>query len=171
MPTNTKRQLRILTLSAIFCALVFVATTYTRIPIWFSNSGYIHLGDAFIYLAAAVLPMPYACAVGAIGAGLADLIGYPIFTPGTVVIKVLIALFFTSKCSKFLCKRNLVATAPACIVTVVGYYLYEAALVRSFAAPIVSVPFNVVQAVASAIVFFMIGLMLDKFSLKSKILR
>lgn len=171
MPTNTSKHLRRLTLAAILCALVFVATTYTRIPIWFSNSGYIHLGDAFIYLAAALLPLPHACAVGAIGAGLADLIGYPLYAPGTVVIKVLIVLFFTSKREKLLGSRNMLATIPAGIVTVVGYYLYEAILVKSFAAPLASVPFNLVQAAASAIVFFIFGLMFDKLHLKDKILK
>ena len=171
MSTNTKYHIRRLTLAAILCALIFVATTYTRIPIWFSNSGYIHLGDAFIYLSASLLPMPYACAVGGIGAGLSDLIGYPLYAPGTVIIKILMAIFFTSKKENLLCKRNLIGVAPAGIVCVAGYYLYEVTLTRSFAAPLVSVPFNFVQAAASAIVFFIIGFMFDRIGLKHKILK
>lgn len=171
MPTNTKHHIRRLTLAAILCALVFVATTYTRIPIWFSNSGYIHLGDAFIYLSAALLPMPYAFAVGGIGAGLSDLIGYPLYAPGTVIIKILMVIFFTSRKENLLCKRNLVGVVPAGIVCVAGYYLYEVILTKSFAAPLVSIPFNLVQAAASAIVFFIIGFMLDRIGLKQKILK
>ncbi len=171
MPTNTSERLRRLTLAAILCVLVFVATTYTRIPIWVSGSGYIHLGDSFIYLAAAILPLPYACAVGAIGAGIADLIGYPIFTPGTVIIKILIVLFFTSKQPKLACSRNIIAPVFAAAVTIVGYYFYEVLLVKNFAAPLVSIPFNLVQAAAGAIVFYILALMFDKLSLKSKILK
>ena len=171
MPTNTKRHIRRLTLAAILCALVFIATTYTRIPIWFSNSGYIHLGDAFIYLSAGLLPMPYACAVGAIGAGLSDLIGYPLYAPGTIVIKVLMTFFFTSKNDKLLCGRNLLGSVPAGVICVAGYYLYEVLLTGSFAAPLVSVPFNFIQAASSTVVFFIFGLMFDRLGLKQKILK
>ncbi len=171
MSTNTGRHLRHLTLSAILCALVFAATTYTRIPIWFSNSGYIHLGDAFIYLAAALLPTPYACAVGAVGAGLSDLIGYPLYAPGTVLIKVLMTLFFTAKRDKLLCKQNMLATIPAGFICVAGYYVYEAILTNSFAAPLASVPFNIAQAIGGAVAFFVFGLMFDKLSLKGKLLK
>lgn len=171
MSTNTSLRLRRLTLAAILCALVFVATTYTRIPIWFSGSGYVHLGDAFIYLAAALLPMPYACAVGAVGAGLSDLIGYPLYAPATVIIKCLMALFFSSKAPELLSRRNLGATVPAGIVCVAGYYIYEVILTKSFAAPLASVPFNLAQAAASALVFIFLSLLLDKLSMKSKILK
>ena len=41
-----------LTFSAVFAALIFVTTAYLfHIPTGF-NGGYVHLGDAFIYLAA-----------------------------------------------------------------------------------------------------------------------
>ena len=171
MPTNTKKHLRRLTLAAILCALVFVATRFTQIPI-VGSEGYIHLGDAFIYLAASILPTPYACAVGAIGAGFADITSFPIFAPGTIILKTLITLFFTSKPEKLLCKRNIVAAVPAGAVTVVGYYLYEAVFIaNNFASPLASIPFNIIQAVSSAAVFFAVGLMFDKLLLKNKILK
>ena len=47
------------------------------------NGGYIHLGDALIYLAAVLLPAPYAMAAGAIGGGLADLLTAPVWAPAT----------------------------------------------------------------------------------------
>jgi hypothetical protein len=52
-------------IAAIFTALVFVVTAYLHIP---TNNGYIHVGDGLIYLAACILPLPYAMAVGAGGA-------------------------------------------------------------------------------------------------------
>ena len=56
-----------LTLSGIFAALITIFTAYIgHIPIGI-NGGYIHFGDGLIYLAATILPMPYAMLAGAIG--------------------------------------------------------------------------------------------------------
>ena len=163
----TNNKMRLLTLSDVLCALVFVATAYLpRIPI--PNGGYVHISDAFIYLSAILLPTPYACAVGAIGAGLADaLTGYIIYAPGTIVIKALMVLFFSSKSKKLVCARNFIAVVPAGVVCVAGYYLSDAILLASFAAPLASVYFNVMQAAASAIIFIILAFIFDKFVLKN----
>ncbi len=164
-PKNNK--MRHLTLSAVLCALVFVATAFLpRIPI--PNGGYVHIGDAFIYLAAVLLPTPYACAVGAIGAGLADaLTGFVIYVPGTVIIKALMALCFSSKTKKLACARNFVATIPAGVICVAGYYLYDAILLASFVAPLASIYFNIMQAAASAVIFIILAFIFDKFVFKN----
>ena len=67
--TTTAKRIRTITVTAVFAALIFLATAYLpRLPF---PGGYVHVGDAFIYLAACMLPTPWACAAGAIGAGLA----------------------------------------------------------------------------------------------------
>lgn len=170
--SNLKHNhIRLITLAAVLCALVFVATAYLpRIPL--GAGGYVHIGDAFIYLAASLLPLPYACAVGAIGAGLADaLTGYIVYTPGTALIKAAMALFFTYKNRKILCARNLTAVVPAGAVCAVGYYLYDVILTKSFAAPLAWIWGNVLQAVASAVIFVVLGFVFDRFNLKSNIMK
>ncbi len=169
MSESKHNRIRFLTLAAVLCALVFVSTAYLpRIPL--GAGGYVHIGDAFIYLAASLLPLPYACAVGAIGAGLADaLTGFIIYTPGTALIKAAMAFFFTYKNRKILCARNLTAVIPAGAVCVVGYYLYDVILARSFAAPLAWMWGNVLQAAASAVIFVVIGFVFDRFNLKSNI--
>ena len=83
--------------------------------------GYTHVGDGFLYLAASLLPAPYAAAAGAIGAGLADLLsGYSIWAPGTLIIKALTAFCFTSKAEKIVNKRNLLGLLPALALCVGG---------------------------------------------------
>ena len=90
-----KKNTRLLCVAAIFTALVFVVTAYLHIP---TNNGYIHVGDGIIYLAACLLPWPYAIAVGACGALLADcLTGFAVWAPASVIIKALTALLFTAK--------------------------------------------------------------------------
>ena len=100
--------------AAIFTALVFVVTAYLHIP---TSNGYIHVGDGLIYLAACILPWPYAVAVGAGGALLADcLTGFAIWAPGSVIIKSLTALLFTSKGKKIMELRNRLMLLPAAVI-------------------------------------------------------
>ena len=81
-------KLLLLVLSALFAAMITVMTAFLfHIPIGV-NGGYLHFGDALIYLAASMLPTPYACIAAAVGAGLADIVsGAPIWAPFTLVIK------------------------------------------------------------------------------------
>ena len=79
--------IKYLVLTAVLAAMVYVLTAFVRIP---THQGYIHVGDGIIYLAAALLPMPYAMLCGAVGAGLSDyLAGYAIWVLPTVIIKAL----------------------------------------------------------------------------------
>ena len=64
---NRNRKIYNLTLTGIFAALITIFTAYIgHIPVG-ANGGYVHFGDTIIYLAATILPMPYAMAAGAIG--------------------------------------------------------------------------------------------------------
>jgi uncharacterized membrane protein len=58
-----------------------------RIPIP-ATQGYFNVGDSMIYVAALLFGPVVGGFAGGIGAGLADIIGYPIFALGTFVIKL-----------------------------------------------------------------------------------
>lgn len=71
--TETNNKTKLMVLSALLAAMIFLSVAYLfHIPVG-ANAGYVHLGDAFIYLAAVLLPRPYAFAASAIGAGFADI--------------------------------------------------------------------------------------------------
>ncbi len=109
---SQRENLRLLTTTALFAAAITVMTAYMlHIPL--PTGGYIHLGDALIYLAACLLPVPYAAAAAAIGAGLADLLTAPMWVLPTLVIKAVLVLFFTSKSERILCPRNWAAVVAA----------------------------------------------------------
>ena len=75
-------KLKRIVLTGLFSALIFVFTAYIHVP---TGAGYTHAGDGLIYLAACILPTPYAVAAGVVGGALADgLSGYPIWIPATV---------------------------------------------------------------------------------------
>ena len=164
MKNTTTRRLCV---TALFAAIIYVFTAYIHVP---SHTGYTHVGDAFLYLAACILPAPYAAAAGAIGAGLADLLsGYGIWAPGTVIIKALTAFCFTSKRESLVNKRNILGIVPALVLCVGGYYLYEAIITGNFAAPALGIPGYLTQVALSSVVYVLLGHALDRVERKKKL--
>lgn len=162
-----KKNTRLLCTSAIFTALVFVLTAYLHIP---TNNGYIHVGDGIIYLAACLLPWPYAMAVGACGALLADcLTGFAVWAPASVVIKALTALLFTAKGKRIMCMRNRIMLLPAAVLCAGGYYLYESILYGNWIASLTGLPGSLTQSVTSSILFVVLGIAFDKMNFKHKL--
>ncbi len=160
-------KIKIMCATGVFTALVFVVTAYLHIP---TNNGYVHVGDGLIYLAACLLPWPYAMFVGAAGALLADcLTGFAIWAPGSVVIKAVTALLFSNKSKKIMSLRNILAVLPATVVCAGGYYLYEALIYGNFISPLAGIPASLTQSVASGVLFIVLGLAVDKADLKQKI--
>lgn len=160
-------KIRLICTTGIFIALVFVVTAYLHIP---TNNGYVHVGDGLIYLAACLLPWPYAMAVGAGGAFLADcLTGFAIWAPGSVVIKALTALLFSSKGNKIINLRNSLMLLPAAVLCAGGYYLYESLIYGNYVTPLAGIPASMIQSLASSVVFIAAGLSIDKMNIKSRL--
>ena len=161
------QKIKYMCITGIMTALVFVLTAYLHIPV---HTGYTHIGDGFIYLAACILPLPYGLFVGAVGALLADcLTGYALWAPASVVIKGLTVLFFVRNRKKLLNLRNIVALVPAGTLCVGGYYLYEALITGNFAAPLAGILGNVTQWLFSTLLFVLVALAFDRFDLKNKL--
>ena len=154
-------------LTGIFAAIVFVFTAYIHIP---SHTGYTHIGDGFIYLAACLFPLPYAMVVGAVGALLADLLtGYAIWAPASVIIKAAAVLFFSHR-KKVIGARNLLALIPASLFCIGGYYLYEVIITGNFIAPLAGIPGYITQSVLSSVLFIVLGLIFDKAGIAKRAL-
>ncbi|MGN1444060.1 MAG: TIGR04002 family protein [Acutalibacteraceae bacterium] len=173
------RQISVLmkvTATALFAAMTTICILLLHIPT--GSQGYIHVADGVIYLAAAILPLPYAMLAGSIGGGLADLLsGYPSYIIPTMIIKAVIVLTFSSKSDKLLTKRNLIAPAPALVLTVVLYAIAGFALdllagatsQAAFADAVAGMPLNALQGAASAVLFYAVGAGLDKLGFKKKL--
>ena len=79
-------------LTALFAALICVATMLVQIPIP-ATGGYATPGDGVLLLAAGRLPLPLSAAAAAVGSMLADVItGYMLYAPATFMIKGSMAL-------------------------------------------------------------------------------
>ena len=149
-------------------ALITIMTAYIcHIPIGV-NGGYVHCGDSLIYLAAVLLPKPYAMAAAAIGGGLADLLTAPMWAPATIVIKMLLVLPFTNQTKKIITIRNIIATVVGYLITGVGYFIAEYVIFGTGAVLLVSMWQSVIQCAGSALLFVLFGLALDKAHVKAK---
>lgn len=163
-----RNDIRLMCIAGIFAALIFVVTAYLHIP---THKGYVHVGDGFIFLAACMLPMPYAVGVSATGAMLADVLtGYAIWAPGSIVIKALTAMLFSCRSRRIVSARNTLMLIPATMICAGGYYLYEAMITGSFVGPLVGIPGSLIQSAASGIVFVLAGATMDKMNLRKRIL-
>ena len=164
------KKLKNLTFTALLAAMITIFTAYIcHIPVG-SNGGYIHFGDSLIYIAACLLPWPYAMAAAAIGGGLADILTAPIWAPATIIIQALISIPFTNKSSKIVTARNVISTIIAFVISATGYAIAEAVITQTNILVVlpVSVPGSVIQSGGSAIIFIILGLVLDKMGFKKR---
>lgn len=164
-------KLRYLTLTGLMAAMITLMTAYIcHIPVG-ANGGYIHFGDSLIYLAATLLPTPYALAAAAIGGGLADLLTAPMWAPATIIIKMLITIPFTNKSAKIITPRNVIATIIAYFISGLSYYLAEYLLFGTWSALLASMSGSLIQSGGSAVFFIIFGLALDRIHVKSKLMK
>ncbi|MBQ7070180.1 MAG: TIGR04002 family protein [Ruminococcus sp.] len=158
---KNKEKLKLLALTGLFTAMIYVLTAFIKVP---TVKGYVHIGDAAIFLAGSILPTPYAVFAGAVGGALSDaLSGYLIWVPATLLIKAATALMFTNKDKKILCPHNLIALFFALVFCVGGYGLYSGAVIfHSIAAGFADAAANTVQVLTSAIVYGLVAVSLEK---------
>lgn len=174
---DKQRKLRLATVTAMFAALIIITTAYIKIP---APLGYIHIGDSMVYLSAAILPNPFGFFAAAIGGAMADLLaGYPHWAIPTAIIKALNVLPFflikllmtdRKKLEKIIHLQNLLMLIPTTLVTLGGYFVANALMYDAGAAIAELLP-NLIQALASGVLFVAVGLGLDAVRFNSKVLR
>lgn len=161
-------KIKYMTATGIMAALITLMTAYIcHIPVGV-NGGYVHFGDSLIYLAAVLLPRPYALAAAAIGGGLADLLTAPMWVPATIIIKMLIVLPFTNQSTKIIVPRNMIALILGYMISGIGYFLAEYILFGNWSVFLVSMSQSLIQSGGSAVFFVVFGMALDRVHFKTK---
>lgn len=173
----TDTKLRKLVLAALFAALTCLMTMVIRVPS--PMGGYVNLGDCAVLLSAWVLGPVYGGAAAGVGSMLADLLGYPLYAPGTLVIKGLMAvaaalIFRTLRPDSSLSLPALtVSGVTAEIIMVGGYFLYEALDLPLFMgfgmAAAANIPFNMVQGVFGLVAAGAVYVVLDRSHARARI--
>ena len=147
-------------LTALFAALICVATMLVQIPIP-ATGGYANLGDGVILICAYLISPLYAVIAAGLGSMLADLLaGYASFAPGTLVIKAVVALIAALIFNRLGRGRKAGAQIVAMIVgavlaeafMVLGYFFYEAVCLGMGAGAAGGITGNVGQGVVGAII-------------------
>ena len=165
---SANQKIRKIVSTAVFAAMITITTAYVlHIPL--PTGGYVHLGDTLIYLCACLLPMPWAMAAGAVGAGLADLLTAPMWLLPTVIVKAVICLPFTSKPHKILCLRNISAIFIAGILSPALYGVANMILSGTAAAFIPQFFGTLAQSVGSGVIFVVFALAADRLNLKKRL--
>ena len=156
MKSNRTYILKITT-TAVMIALTCVLTLAVRIPS--PTKGYLNLGDCAVLFGAWLLGPVLGTVAGGVGSALADILaGYPVYAPGTLVIKALMAatvslsLYLISGKGKSRPRAGFIAGAVAAeTLMVAGYWLYEALVIGEGLVPaLAGVPGNAVQGVVGA---------------------
>ena len=163
-----KRNVRVLVASALFAALVCVATMIIRIPS--PLKGYINLGDCAVLLAGWLLPPVFSFLAAGMGSAFSDVFsGYFIYAPATFLIKGLVALTAYSL-YKLISRKTkdvfaaTVSGVSAEIVMVAGYYVFEG-FMYGFRASVVNILPNAIQGIEGLI----LGILLFDVFRKTKI--
>lgn len=148
---------------AIWTAVIYLVTWITGSAFPLPSNAYIHLGDAVICLAALALPMHFALIAATVGSALADITfgayGYII---ATILIKALIVV--AAKLMLRLSDKPLTQDSLICalsLISVAGYFFTELVLglfaklgfIASLTAAADGVYANLLQALASAVVY------------------
>lgn len=149
---NTTQKIVI---SALFAALICVATMLIKIPS--PLKGYVNLGDGIVLLAAWILPLPYGALAAGLGSALADLFsGYVTYAPATFVIKALMAVtaylcygLFTKKIKSI--PSRVLSGILSETAMILGYFLFEGIL-YGFVPSLVNIPANGAQGVAGIVI-------------------
>lgn len=155
-----------------FTALTLLATSVIKIQT--PTFGYIHIGDAFVLLSGFFLGPVIGGLAAGLGSALSDLLGgYPVWVPGTFVIKfatalvgalIFRALAAKAKTAKGRVAGTVLAGVVAEAVMVIGYYFYnviiigvtgsgfgEAGIGAAFMTSLAEIPFNLVQGAVGVV--------------------
>ena len=121
-------------ITALFAALICVATMLVQIPIP-ATGGYANLGDGVILICAFLMNPLYAVVAAGLGSFLADILaGYVSYALGTLVIKAGVALIASvlvrKICQSAAFKKIIVSLIFSGVIAeafmILGYFVYEA---------------------------------------------
>lgn len=150
-------------MTAMMTCLILLTTYTFKIPTPFQ--GYVHLGDAMIFLSVLAAGKKHGAFAAGVGSSMADLLGgYVAFAPWTLVIKALMAFIMgifieavTKKEKKMLKLAGvplieIIGMIMAGLVMVLGYGVADAVLAGNLWAGVMSMPSNCGQFAAGVVI-------------------
>ena len=169
---NTSNKTNTIVMSALMIAIITISIMFIKVPIPFTQ-GYVHLGDAMIFMAVMVLGWKNGAIAAAIGGALGDILGgFPVWAPWTFCIKGIMAIILGLMISYALKKRwimigrmplgGVLGMIVAGIVMCAGYYVAEGIMYGNWAAAALGIPWNIGQFVVGLIIAWVLTMALTK---------
>ena len=151
------RKLQLAITASMLAAMTTMATMIIKVPTLGTN-GYVNIGDSVVLISSWLLGNPYGALAAGIGSALADLLsGYPVYVPGTAIIKFVMA-FAASIVFKALSKKSVpapvsyvISSIVAEIIMIFGYFLYESTVLGYGIAAAASIGSNAIQGITCII--------------------
>ena len=139
--TSDIRTNRLVYTSLMAC-LVLLGTILFRIPIPMTQ-GYVHLGDAMIYIGVLLLEKKQGAFAAALGSSLGDILGgFAFWAPWTFIIKFAMAFVAGSLVGK---RSKVLSLIAGGLVMCAGYLIAERFMYGSWALAAVGIPWNIGQ--------------------------
>lgn len=150
-------------LTALMMCLIILATMLIKIPIPFTQ-GYVHLGDAMIFLSVLVLGWKYGAVAAGVGSMLGDIIGgAAAWAPWTLVIKggmaILMGICLKGGDSKL---REIAGMVLAGAFMVAGYYVAEGVMYGNWVVSALGIPWNIGQFTVGMVIAEILAAALQK---------
>lgn len=164
--------------AALFTAIICVATYVVQIPMP-ATGGYVNLGDCFVLTAGLFLGAGYGAIAAGLGSALADIIaGYVQYAPATFVIKALMAIIVCliykalkkSFGGRLSAVSKLIGGIAAEAIMVLGYFGYEAVILKYGIGAAGSILGNVIQGAVGIAAAVALATAVEKAASKSKTL-
>lgn len=159
MKTATQK----LTLTSLMTALILTATIAIRIPIPLTQ-GYIHLGDAMVYLGVIVLGRRNGSIAAGLGSALADILGgFAVWAPWSLVIKAGMAFIAgtiihrSESDQRFDIPGKIFSMAAGGLFMTAGYFIAEAVMYGNPAVALIGIPWNIAQFAAGTAISLMLS--------------
>ena len=131
-----------LVFTSLTACLVLLGTLLFRIPIPMTQ-GYVHLGDAMIYIGVLLLEKKQSAFAAALGSSLGDILGgFAFWAPWTFIIKFAMAFVAGSLVAK---RPKILSMIAGGLVMCAGYLIAERIMYGSWALAAVGLPWNIGQ--------------------------
>lgn len=159
-------------MTALMIGIIMVFILFVRIPIPFTQ-GYVHLGDAMIFLSVLILGWKYGAVAAALGGMLGDMVGgFAAWAPWTFCIKGIMALITGLMLSafsrreavsrKWLITGEVAGMLLSGVFMVAAYYFAEGIVYGSWVTPVLGIPWNIGQFAVGIIIAILLSEALRK---------
>lgn len=174
---NYDKTIYTIVMTALMMCLILVATSFFKVPVP-GTQGYVHLGDAMIFLAVLLLGRNQGALAGGLGSALGDILGgYAFWAPWTFAIKFLMAFLMGLFIDALEKKGRDVSDKGVTVVEIIGmvlggiemcggYFLAERVIYGNWLAAAVAIPWNIGQFAVGIVVAVIVTQALFKTPVK-----